>query len=284
VATRTGPHDIHLTDPSWLSVWRYNLRMVDTYRAGRVLLAGDAAHVHSPFGGHGMNTGIQDAYNLGWKLALVLHGAADDTLLDSYETERLPVGRAILADSDRRFSTRVPPRVLRPLLRLILKRLFAHQQRATRNDHPTYPTSPLTLHRTGRHGPVRAGDAAPDAPVEINGRAARLYDVLRGPHLTILAFGPAPNLDLGALGRRIHVHTVASADKHGTTGDDRLVDRTGHLRSAYSAHDGTVVVIRPDGYIGLMAHTASEQTVTDYLHRIGLRIPQHPPDFLHTGC
>ncbi|MFE3452500.1 FAD-dependent monooxygenase [Nonomuraea sp. NPDC059194] len=101
---RTGRADLRLSNPQWLSAWRYNLRMVDTYRVGPVLLAGDAAHVHSPFGGHGMNTGIQDAYNLGWKLALVLRDVAADSLLDTYQTERLPVARAVLADSDQRFS------------------------------------------------------------------------------------------------------------------------------------------------------------------------------------
>ena len=90
VAQRTGRDDIIVEDASWLSLWRANVRMVDRYRAGRVFVAGDAAHVHSPAGGQGMNTGIQDACNLGWKLGAVLRGA-DAALLATYEEERLPV-------------------------------------------------------------------------------------------------------------------------------------------------------------------------------------------------
>ena len=79
--------DIRLHDPAWSSLWRLNVRIVDRYREGRVFLAGDAAHIHSPAGGQGMNTGIQDAHNLGWKLAAVT-GGASPALLDSYESER----------------------------------------------------------------------------------------------------------------------------------------------------------------------------------------------------
>ncbi len=90
VRERTGGMEIELTDASWLSLYRANVRMVSHYRIGRVFLAGDSAHVHSPAGGQGMNTGIQDAYNLGWKLGSVLAGAPD-ALLATYEEERLPV-------------------------------------------------------------------------------------------------------------------------------------------------------------------------------------------------
>jgi 2-polyprenyl-6-methoxyphenol hydroxylase-like FAD-dependent oxidoreductase len=90
VDQRTGRSDIRLYDATWLSLYRANVRMVGRYRVDRVFLAGDAAHVHSPAGGQGMNTGIQDAYNLGWKLGQVLAGARDP-LLDTYEEERLAV-------------------------------------------------------------------------------------------------------------------------------------------------------------------------------------------------
>ena len=92
---RTGRRDIRLHDATWLSLYRANVRMVDRYRVGRVFLAGDAAHVHSPAGGQGMNTGIQDAYNLGWKLGEVLAGASGE-LLDTYEEERLPIAAELL--------------------------------------------------------------------------------------------------------------------------------------------------------------------------------------------
>ena len=260
VAARTGRADLRLTDPSWLSLWRYNLRMVDSYRAGRVFLAGDAAHVHSPFGGHGMNTGLQDAHNLGWKLSLVLQGIADDRLLDTYQAERLPVGRAILSDSHRRMSGRTPPKLLRPLVGLLAGRTFARRARASRQDHPMYPDSPLTRHAAGR-GPVRAGEPAPDASIEVDGRPGTLFDLMRGPHFTVLCFGAVAT---PRLGEHVRVHTVGA----------NVSDPRGSLRRGFGAREGTVVVVRPDGYVGLLAVDADEHTVPDYFHAIGVGLHQ----------
>jgi hypothetical protein len=102
VVDRRGPGGLVLTDPVWLSAFRINERKVVDYRVGRVFLAGDAAHIHSPAGGQGMNTGMQDAFNLAWKLALVCHGACPaDPLLASYSAEREAVGAKVLADTSR---------------------------------------------------------------------------------------------------------------------------------------------------------------------------------------
>jgi 2-polyprenyl-6-methoxyphenol hydroxylase-like FAD-dependent oxidoreductase len=191
VAARPIPHDTHwqlvigggdavretvfkgrrigIGEPRWQSVWRYNARLATAYGKGNVFLCGDAAHVHSPFGGHGMNTGIQDAANLGWKLHLVLRGVAGRRLLDTYEQERLPVGRAILADSDKRASAMIPPRPLRPLLRFVVRRMLRRAQLRDRDAHPRYPDSPLTgrgggdvVGHEGRFFTVlSAGDAPP---------------------------------------------------------------------------------------------------------------------------
>ena len=93
--------ELRLRDPVWLTYFRLHHRQAVHYRAGRLFVAGDAAHVHSPAGAQGMNTGIQDAWNLGWKLALVDRGLADEALLDSYEAERWPIGRFVLRFTDR---------------------------------------------------------------------------------------------------------------------------------------------------------------------------------------
>ena len=95
---------LRLRDPVWTTYFRIHHRHATRYRSGRVFLAGDAAHIHSPAGAQGMNTGIQDAWNLGWKLALLAHGHSAPQLLDTYETERQPVGSSVLRFTDRAFT------------------------------------------------------------------------------------------------------------------------------------------------------------------------------------
>ncbi|MEU4328471.1 FAD-dependent monooxygenase [Nonomuraea dietziae] len=272
VTERSGRNEIRITDPTWLSVWRYNLRMVEAYRVGRVFLAGDAAHVHSPFGGFGMNTGIQDAYNLGWKLALVLQGAAPDSLLDTYQTERLPVARAVLAESDKRFSAATPPRFVRPMVRFILKSFFARQQRKDRNDHPTYRASTLSHDLVGRRSPLHAGDVAPDGHAKFVADATptRLFDLFRGPHFTVLTFGHHQAETVG--NDHVRVYAVIAPGQQAPAGTTALVDPQGRIRKAYRARQNTLVIVRPDGYIGLITHNPTDHTVCAYLD---ILIPAH---------
>jgi len=148
---------------AWSSIYRPAVRMVDRYRVGRVLLAGDAAHVHPPAGGQGLNTGVQDAYNLGWKLAHVTCGGPD-SLLDTYEVERLPIAAAVLGLSKHLHQTRS------------IKRGDATNQLALH-----YRTSPLSSGVT--LGSLQPGDRMPDARLDDGGR---LFDQLRGRHATEL--------------------------------------------------------------------------------------------------
>jgi hypothetical protein len=99
--------DVTLSDPQWISLYHAHHRYVAQFRKGRCFLAGDAAHVHSPAGAQGMNTGLQDAYNLAWKLALVIRGQAKQTILDTYQEERLPVARKLVQTTDRLFGITV---------------------------------------------------------------------------------------------------------------------------------------------------------------------------------
>jgi 2-polyprenyl-6-methoxyphenol hydroxylase-like FAD-dependent oxidoreductase len=101
IVEQRGPKGVSLFDPIWLSGFRINSRKVTDYRSGRVFLSGDAAHVHSPAGGEGMNTGMQDAFNLAWKLALAVHGTCGDALLDTYSPERSGVGDEVLRNTAR---------------------------------------------------------------------------------------------------------------------------------------------------------------------------------------
>ena len=148
---------------AWKSIYRPSARMVDRYRVGRVFLAGDAAHVHPPSGGQGLNTGVQDANNLGWKLAHVARGGPD-SLLDTYESERLPIAAAVLGLSKRLLKTRS------------LKRGDRTDQLALH-----YRSSPLSSGVT--LGNLHPGDRMPDARLD---DGSRLFDHLRGSHATEL--------------------------------------------------------------------------------------------------
>ncbi|AFU01076.1 3-(3-hydroxyphenyl)propionate hydroxylase [Nocardia brasiliensis] len=175
-AQRCGRTDLELFDLRWISLYRLNVRMVDRYRVGRVLLAGDAAHVHSSAGGQGLNTGIQDAYNLGWKLAAAVDGT-DPGLLETYAAERMPVAANVLGLSS-----------------------LLHQQDFRGGTAPaihqldiSYRDGPLALDDRADPGALRAGDRAPDGRLP---SGTTLFDAFRGPHHTLLAFD-APTPDLG---------------------------------------------------------------------------------------
>ncbi|MFX0574540.1 FAD-dependent monooxygenase [Nocardia nepalensis] len=201
---RSGRTDIHLHDLRWISLYRVNVRMVDNYRVGRVLLAGDAAHVHSSAGGQGLNTGVQDAYNLGWKLAAVYAGA-DPDLLDTYAAERMPVAANVLG-----LSTALHRQDFRGGTGSAIHQLDI-----------SYRHGPLAVDDRTEPNTLRAGDRAPDG-VSLSG--ARLFDAFRGPHSTMLAFG-APALDLG-----VPVLPMAACDGYDVAdGTYVLVRPDGHI-------------------------------------------------------
>ncbi|AXL93412.1 pentachlorophenol monooxygenase [Streptomyces sp. CB09001] len=183
VAERSHIAAEDVTEVRWASDFRPRAALADRFRAGRVFLAGDAAHVHSPAGGQGLNTSVQDAYNLGWKLGAVLTGAAPAGLLDSYEEERRPIAAQMLD-----LSTGV-------------HRGEVRRGGATRQLGLGYRESSLTVEARGAVGeePVRAGDRAPDGKVD----GVRLFDAFRGPHWTLLALGvDAPG---GGVGESVRV-------------------------------------------------------------------------------
>ncbi|MEW2120613.1 FAD-dependent monooxygenase [Streptomyces sp. NPDC005474] len=163
-----APEDV--TEVRWSSEFRPRAALADSFRRGRVFLAGDAAHVHSPAGGQGLNTSVQDAYNLGWKLGAVLRGGAPEGLLATYEEERRPVAARMLG-----VSTGVHRGEIR-------------RGEATRQLSLGYRDSSLTAETRPTPGPLHAGDRAPDG----TGNGVRLFDTFRGPHWTLLTVGPTP--------------------------------------------------------------------------------------------
>jgi len=229
-----------------------------------VFVVGDAAHIHSPVGAQGMNTGMQDAWNLGWKLALVLRGAAHATLLDTYEAERYPVGRALLRGTDRIFGlfTRAMSsnaavawlrRVLIPrIIPLAIggERLRTYAFRFVSEIGIEYRDGPLATEGTPslEEGP-RAGERLPDAPVRVGGRATTLQRELVGPWFTVLVCQRGAGSSVSPLRpelvrvRRL----VSSADAGGD--DDALVDESGVAFDRLGVRESAVYLVRPDGYI-----------------------------------
>jgi 2-polyprenyl-6-methoxyphenol hydroxylase-like FAD-dependent oxidoreductase len=247
---RAGVRGARAHDPWWLAHFRISRRRVSSYDAGRVFLAGDSAHIHSPAGGQGMNTGIQDAFNLGWKLALVSSGAAPAELLETYHAERYPVSADVLRETDlmtRVIALRQPvAQAIRNSLLPILSASEVVQQRASRalaELTVNYRKSPIvgehrntlaeSIRRAGGSGAgawyefglgPMAGDRALDAePIEVPGTAAhRLYEAIRGPHFNLLLFSGIQStsdyrdlLEIAAAvrkrcGERVKTHLVLS--------------------------------------------------------------------------
>jgi 2-polyprenyl-6-methoxyphenol hydroxylase-like FAD-dependent oxidoreductase len=206
---------VRLRRIGWSSTWRLNVRMVDRFRVDRVFLAGDAAHVHSPAGGQGLNTGIQDAINLGWKLAAVLEGA-EDALLDTYEAERKPVAAAILG-----LSSELSRHVLATGASGYADRPAALARQGLQLD---------ISYRADPDAPgLRPGDRAPDAPLG----DTTLFLLRRHANWTVLAFDGTTDPVDDAL--------VLDAD---------ALDVEGHLRRIYEPVPGERILIRPDGHLG----------------------------------
>ncbi|HWK36365.1 FAD-dependent oxidoreductase [Sphingomonas sp.] len=246
VVDRTGRDDILVGAVSWASVYSMNARLADRYRVGRVLLVGDAAHIHPPTGGQGLNTSVQDAYNLGWKLAAVLRGG-QDRLLTSYEEERRAIAAEMLG-----LSTGLLDQMKQGVLR---------RGRDVQQLDLGYRGSSLALDAVGRDTVVQAGDRAPDARLTGSaGQPRRIFDLLSGPHWTMFDYGGGGNGITPRPGLRIH--------RIGPGLD--LADDRGEFASAYGVENGDCVVIRPDGYIGAIVACEQAPRLAAYLHGVGV--------------
>lgn len=272
---------VRLRDPVWMTVFRLHHRQAAHYRAGRVFLAGDAAHIHSPAGAQGMNTGIQDAWNLAWKLALVVRAAAEDGLLDSYEAERWPVGRFLLRFTDRAFSVvgsggRLVPVLgsflapgLAPLV-LRSRRVRAFGFRFVSQLGIRYRDSPLVRegHPALRRGP-RPGDRLPDARIERDGRPAWLLHAIAGPGFRLLLCGQPEAWEpvvLRRLGERyaglVTIHRLVSEPR-----PDTLSDPTGEALSRLGVRRAAQYLVRPDGHVAFRSAGTDLTGLESYLAR-----------------
>jgi 2-polyprenyl-6-methoxyphenol hydroxylase-like FAD-dependent oxidoreductase len=241
---------------NWFSTYRVHHRVADHFRMGRAFILGDAAHIHSPVGGQGMNTGIGDAVNLAWKLAAVIHGRANAWLLDSYEPERIKFARRLVATTDRAFTgvtsdgalarlvrLQIAPRLMPPLFTLDTVRRFMF--RTVSQTLVNYRGSSLSV---GRAGTVHGGDRLPW--VKMDGAGGDNFKALDSMDWQIHVYGEArPELKALCDERKLPLHVFPWRQE---------IARTGIRRSS-------AYLVRPDGYVGLADPEGSATAVRAYL-------------------
>lgn len=261
---------------SWFSTYHVHHRRAARFRDRRCFLLGDAAHVHSPVGAQGMNTGLQDSYNLAWKLALTIAGHADDDLLDSYDAERAPVADWLLERTDRAFAFFVSERWLAKTFRMrIFPRALAFamhrdgmRERAFRSisqigiRYPDSPLSQMTAQLSGK-GPC-AGDRFPWLRLRFTpaGPVEDLFRKIDDTRFNLLLFGqPPPAGGLAARGSKlIDTHVIPD-----TPDNDQARVRARIPRPAF-------YLLRPDGHVGFAGARLDVSALNDYLHaRLKLR-------------
>ena len=271
-----GPKDARILEASRIFVYPVARGRASTYRHGRVFIAGDAAHVQNPAGGQGMNTGIQDSYNLAWKLAMVLRGNAPDTLLDSYTAERRPVARSVSALTENFASIaslRSPiPQGIRNRLIPVLAGFEVFEHRLVdrlAEISVNYRNSPA-VGQFGRW--YAAGPAAGD-------RAPRVFDLLRGTRHVVLLFAAEhtekedvrgfQNIERymrDGYGSEISTHLIARTEM--SWSGPMILDHDGAAHHAYGAGVPCVYLIRPDGYVGFRSLSADPLPLLEYLNRV----------------
>jgi 2-polyprenyl-6-methoxyphenol hydroxylase-like FAD-dependent oxidoreductase len=244
---------------NWFSTYRVHHRVADHFRKGCAFLLGDAAHIHSPVGGQGMNTGIGDAVNLAWKLAAVLHGCADASLLDSYEPERIAFARRLVATTDQAFTGVTSSRAMARLVRLhivplLIPAFFALKTvrrflfRTVSQTAVNYRGSSLSV---GRAGTVHGGDRLPWVKTDLNGVDTDNFAPLTSLDWQVHVYGDAaPEVRTVCEGRKLPLHVFSWRPE---------VSRTGLLRNA-------VYLVRPDGYVALANPAGSAIAITSYLN------------------
>lgn len=238
--------DHGLRSARWMSRWSDGLRHASTYRRGRVLLAGDAAHTHTPVGGQGLNIGIQDAVNLGWKLAAVLRGDAADDLLDTYHAERWPVAAAVLTQSMGQTEL-VKPGRRRQAIRQIFEDLLLAVPAA--GQHLSGELSGLTLRYPLGDAHPLLGLRMPDLPLTTSAGDTGVFTLLRAARPLVITFTAEADaiVEHALADRRDRVEVVAARHRPGRQGDPWHVPVFGDLPPFDAVH------VRPDGYVAWVA-------------------------------
>ncbi len=249
---------INVERVNWFSTYHVHHRVADHFHKGRAFLLGDAAHIHSPVGGQGMNTGIGDAVNLAWKLGEVLRGRSSASLLDSYEPERIAFARRLVATTDRAFTgvtssgaiarrlrMDIVPRLMPLLFKFTPVRRFMF--RTISQTAVNYRGSSLS---EGRAGTVHGGDRLPWVQTDLNGAHADNFRLLTSLNWQVHVYGNAvPELQKLCEVRKLSLHVFPWRPEMG---------RTGLQRNA-------IYLVRPDGYVALADHEGRATAITSYL-------------------
>lgn len=256
--------DIH--DVAWFSTYKVHTRHVNKFSEGRGFLAGDSAHIHTPAGGQGMNTGIQDGYNLAWKLALVLKGKADEKLLETYNEERLENAKHLLQTTDRMFQfgagsewflaflrTNVLPSVAKYILSFDTVKNFVFPLISQIGIN--YRHGSLSNHAGDENFKVKAGDRMPY--FLIDGKS--IYDKLQQPKFHLLSFSNSES-DSQALKTELENQYAELVDCNAIMLDSQVADIFGTDKSFN-------VVLRPDNYIGFISTETSLDGLSGYLNK-----------------
>lgn len=256
---------IKLVHPHWMTTFEIHHALVPAYRWGRALLVGDACHIHSPAGGQGMNTGMQDGFNLAWKLAAVVKGEGGDALLDTYQSERYPIAEQVITFSDRLTKagtlTGVPQRVRNVAIRTLshIEPARRYLARTAAEVDVNYRKSPLALGNPPRGAKVAAGDYLPH--VEDLDIQKQLSEIGRGLGHTVVTVAPGPVPPVAGVPARQILVTSGAADPS----YDAVVSDPGNLVAhRLGLHDGGRIVVRPDGYLGVVTALDDSATVAEY--------------------
>jgi 2-polyprenyl-6-methoxyphenol hydroxylase-like FAD-dependent oxidoreductase len=244
---------------NWFSTYRVHHRVADRFRVGRAFVLGDAAHIHSPVGGQGMNTGIGDAVNLAWKLAAVLHGRADTAILDTYEPERIAFARRLVATTDQAFTAVTSPGAIARLLRLhvvpFLLPAFFSNERVRRYLFRTLSQTVINYRGSslseGQAGTIHGGDRLPWVKINVNGVDTDNFAPLTSLDWQVHVYGDAPaEVEAVCRERRLPLHVFPWRQE---------MSRAGLRRNA-------VYLMRPDGYVALTDPEGRATAISSYLN------------------
>jgi 2-polyprenyl-6-methoxyphenol hydroxylase-like FAD-dependent oxidoreductase len=257
--------DLDISDVNWFSVYKVNTRAVNKFSVGRCFVAGDAAHIHSPAGGQGMNTGIQDAYNLAWKMAYVVKGYASEKLLETYNEERLPNAQKLLETTDQAFNVMVGSHWFFVFMRTTIfpliakyamgrdfvgKNIFSMMSQIRIN----YRNSTLSKHNGNKDFQVKAGDRMPYFLLD----DVNVYDNLHAPKFHLLVFSETEN-DGRDLQRELENEPRDLIDV-------KVILLNPHVAEIFGTNQSFYLLLRPDNYIGFISAKNSLDDLKTYIY------------------